>query len=190
MDEATLQITPTDFSFSALVQENADAFAEPFALRRITMRSDIRPDLWLHADQGHITQLLSILLENALKYTNDGGFVTVTLKKEGRGTLLQIANTCDTLPDVPPAVFSIAFTGQMRHAHRKKAATVSAFRSHSRSRRQTADRSQQNIRMETKSVSRSSFAPDNVHSAQKFQTCAARRTSQRLHRNHSVKSFF
>ena len=103
MDEATLQITPTDFSFSALVQENADAFAEPFALRRITMRSDIRPDLWLHADQGHITQLLSILLENALKYTNDGGFVTVTLKKEGRGTLLQIANTCDTLPDVPPA---------------------------------------------------------------------------------------
>ena len=63
----------------------------------------IRPDLWLHADQGHITQLLSILLENALKYTNDGGFVTVTLKKEGRGTLLQIANTCDTLPDVPPA---------------------------------------------------------------------------------------
>ena len=103
MDEATLQITPTDFSFSALVQENADAFAEPFALRRITMRSDIRPDLWLHADQGHITQLLSILLENALKYTNDGGFVTVTLKKEGRGTLLQIANTCDALPDVPPA---------------------------------------------------------------------------------------
>ena len=52
MDEATLQITPTDFSFSALVQENADAFADPFALRRITMRSDIRPDLWLHADQG------------------------------------------------------------------------------------------------------------------------------------------
>ena len=89
------------FPFSALVQENADAFAEPFALRRITMRSDIRPDLWLHADQGHITQLLSILLENALKYTNDGGFVTVTLKKEGRGTLLQIADTCDALPDVP-----------------------------------------------------------------------------------------
>lgn len=86
----TLQITPTDFSFSALVQENADAFADPFALRRITMRSDIRPDLWLHADQGHITQLLSILLENALKYTNDGGFVTVTLKK--RGTRYTTAN--------------------------------------------------------------------------------------------------
>ena len=103
MDEATLQITPSDFSFSALVQENADAFAEPFALRQITMQTDIRPDLRLHADQGHITQLLSILLENALKYTNDSGSVTITLKKEGRGTLLQIANTCDTLPDVPPA---------------------------------------------------------------------------------------
>ena len=103
MDEATLQITPSDFYFSALVQENADAFAEPFALRQIAMQTEIQPDLQLHADQGHITQLLSILLENALKYTNDGGSVTITLKKESRGTLLQVANTCDTLPDVPPA---------------------------------------------------------------------------------------
>ena len=103
MDEATLQITPSDFSFSALVQENADAFAEPFALRQITIQTVIQPDIQLHADPGHITQLLSILLENALKYTNDGGSVAVTLKRESRGTLLQVTNTCGTLPDVPPA---------------------------------------------------------------------------------------
>ena len=102
MDEATLQISPSDFSFSELVQENADAFAEPFALRQITMQTDIQSEIRLHADQGHITQLLSILLENALKYTNDSGSVKITLKKEGHGVQLQIANTCDALPDAPP----------------------------------------------------------------------------------------
>ena len=106
-----------------------DAFAEPFA-SRITMRSDIRPDLWLHADQGHITQLLSILLENALKYTNDGGFVTVTLKKEGRGTLLQIANTCDALPDVPPARLDRFYRADAARTQKKSGCKVSVFRSH------------------------------------------------------------
>ena len=61
MDEATLQISPSDFSFSELVQENADAFAEPFALRQITMQTDIQSEIRLHADQGHITQLLRYL---------------------------------------------------------------------------------------------------------------------------------
>lgn len=103
MDEATLQITPTTFSFSALVAENAAAFSEPFSMRGISMQTDIQPELSLHADCGQITQLLSILLENALKYTDDNGSVQIRLKKETHGLLLQITNTCSALPDVPPS---------------------------------------------------------------------------------------
>ena len=42
-----------------------------------------------------IRQLLSILLDNALKYTPDDGEVEIALKKEGRMIRLSVSNTID-----------------------------------------------------------------------------------------------
>ena len=47
-------------------------------------------------------QLLSILLDNAVKYGNQGSAVRVSLRKEDRRLWLTVENTCDALPQVPP----------------------------------------------------------------------------------------
>lgn len=47
-------------------------------------------------------QLLSILLDNAVKYGSQGSAVRVSLRKEDRRLWLTVENACDALPQVPP----------------------------------------------------------------------------------------
>ena len=55
----------------------------------------IQPMLSYTGDENAIRQLLSILLDNALKYTPDEGEVEIALKKEGRMIRLSVSNTID-----------------------------------------------------------------------------------------------
>ena len=55
----------------------------------------IQPMLSYTGDENAIRQLLSILLDNALKYTPDDGEVEIALKKEGRMIRLSVSNTID-----------------------------------------------------------------------------------------------
>lgn len=51
---------------------------------------------------AQMEQLLSILLDNAVKYGSQGSAVRVSLRKEDRRLWLTVENTCDALPQVPP----------------------------------------------------------------------------------------
>ncbi len=100
MEEQTLKYQP--FSMSELAKEVADSFSEPFELKGISFKINIQPEIILNANKESIMQLLSILLDNAVKYTNDNGLVTISLCKEEKNIKIKVENTCDKLPDVPP----------------------------------------------------------------------------------------
>lgn len=104
MDESTLsgETVKPEISFSDLLCENAKAFIEPLKLRNIILRTEICPDLVIKADREQLSQLISILFDNALKYTNDNGFLFVSLQKNEKHIKLQMKNSCEKLPDVPP----------------------------------------------------------------------------------------
>ena len=48
-------------------------------------------------EEKSLGQLVSILLDNALKYSPPGGEITVTLARQGKSLLLTVANTAQTL---------------------------------------------------------------------------------------------
>ena len=48
--------------------------------------------LSLTGDEKAIRQLMSILLDNAVKYTPEGGRISFALKKEGRSIRLSVSN--------------------------------------------------------------------------------------------------
>lgn len=85
-----------------LLNEQIEIFAEPLKLRDITLQTEIAPDVLVKADKEQMTQMLSILFDNALKYTNEGGWIYVGLQKYGKHIRLQMKNTCEKLPDMPP----------------------------------------------------------------------------------------
>ena len=56
----------------------------------------------LQTNREHMTRLLSILLDNAVKYVNDGGSIRLSLQKTEKGALLRVKNTCAQRPEEPP----------------------------------------------------------------------------------------
>lgn len=64
----------------------------------ILFKEAIQPDVIVNGDKDQIEQVVKILLDNALKYTNTGGGIEVELKYEKNQGVLSIANTGVGIP--------------------------------------------------------------------------------------------
>ena len=102
MEESTAEFIKTEISLSELVNENVRVFAEPLNLRSITLQTEIQPNVLIKANKEQMSQLISILLDNASKYANDNGMVIVSLQKNDKRIELVIKNSCEKLPDTLP----------------------------------------------------------------------------------------
>jgi len=60
---------------------------------------DICPGLKIYGDEGSIWQLVSTLVDNALKYSNEEGTIKVSLHPTKKGVKLEVFNTTDLLED-------------------------------------------------------------------------------------------
>ena len=58
----------------------------------------IRP---IAANKEHMTQLINILMDNAIKYTPEDGHIRFTLHGGHHNCIIKCQNSCETLPDVP-----------------------------------------------------------------------------------------
>ncbi len=102
MDEGAGQVQPVDVDLSGLVEEALRSFAQPMEARDLTLRADIQAEVLLRADPGQMEQLLSLLLDNAVKYADQGGTLWVSLAGLEGKVRLSVQNTCGSLPQVPP----------------------------------------------------------------------------------------
>jgi signal transduction histidine kinase len=68
------------------------------AARGLTLRVDAEP-VEVIGDRHRLRQLTAILLDNALKYTPEGGSVSVRAARSGRSVELTVS---DTGPGIPP----------------------------------------------------------------------------------------
>lgn len=102
MDEGAGQTNPTELDFTGSAEAAVRSFAQPMEARGLTVQADLQPEVRLRADRTQMEQMLSILLDNAVKYADEGGSVWISLRREDRRVRLSVRNTCERLPDVPP----------------------------------------------------------------------------------------
>ncbi|MGI5954903.1 sensor histidine kinase, partial [Dysosmobacter sp.] len=93
MEEETPPIQPIEFPISDLTEEMAQSFQGLAKAQGKRLTLSIQPLLSYTGDEKAIRKLLSILLDNALKYTAEAGEAEVSLKKEGRTICLSVSNT-------------------------------------------------------------------------------------------------
>ena len=86
-----------DFPLSDLVEELTNSFQALAMQKDRRFVSHIQPMLTLHGDEKMIGQLVSILLDNAVKYTDEGGEIRVMLEKQGRAVHLSVFNTVEAI---------------------------------------------------------------------------------------------
>jgi two-component system sensor histidine kinase CiaH len=106
MDEGTKQVQKIDFPFSDLASEMVQSFHALALQQNKTFSSRIQPMLSLCGDEKSLRQLLSILLDNALKYSDPEGAISLSLEKSGKSIRLTVFNTVENIsPESLPHLF-------------------------------------------------------------------------------------
>ena len=93
MEEEQPKLQVIQFPLSDLAEEMAQSFAAPAQSQGKELEVSVQPMLSCTGDEKAIRQLISILLDNALKYSPQGGKLTLKLEKQGRNVLLTVSNT-------------------------------------------------------------------------------------------------
>ena len=102
MDEGENAFPMAQVDVSRLVEEVFSFFAEPAQQKGLQISTDIAPDVTVNASAESLALLVSVLADNAVKYADEGSTVSVKLTSAGKKTLLDITNSCQTLPEAPP----------------------------------------------------------------------------------------
>ena len=97
MEEDTSQFTLIEFPISDVVEETAASFQALALTQGKHFELSIQPMLTLRGDEKAIRQLTGILLDNALKYSPQGGEVRLTLARQGKGVRLVVYNTAESV---------------------------------------------------------------------------------------------
>ncbi len=120
MEEANQDMEMISFPISEIVEETASSFQAPAKTQKKEFILQITPALSMIGDEKMIRQLTSILLDNALKYSPEGGTIRVSLKKQNRQIRLSVYNTAAA---VDPSEFTHLFDRFYRSDRSRNSAT-------------------------------------------------------------------
>ena len=94
MDEEESPLKMAPFPISDAVTETAESFREHALSQGHGLTLAIQPGLTYRGDEYAVRQLVSILLDNAVKYAAPGSPITLALEKSRRGVVLRSGNRC------------------------------------------------------------------------------------------------
>ena len=89
------ELPMSDVDLSAVTAETTESFRSVIEGAGRQLYADITPDMHGRSEKRSFQQLVSILMDNAAKYCDDGGSVRVTLtpRSRGKGARLTVTNT-------------------------------------------------------------------------------------------------
>ena len=97
MEEERTRLQMIDFPFSDVVEETVQSFQALARTQNKTCKTSIQPMISLHGDEKSLTQLVSILLDNAMKYSTPEGEISLRLEKAGNNVKLSVYNTAESI---------------------------------------------------------------------------------------------
>ncbi len=97
LDEEKPPLQLSEFDISSVVAEVAESFQDFAAARNHTLETDIAPGISYYGDEYAIRRLVSILLDNAVKYADSEGSIRLSLEGSKKGVVLKTSNPCTGL---------------------------------------------------------------------------------------------
>ncbi len=93
--EEQLQMEWSEFDLSQVAQEVVEDFRAPAIQKGERLTAEIVPGLTMKGEEKTIRRLLTIFLDNAVKYTGEGGEIRLTAEKWHSQLRLQVCNTTE-----------------------------------------------------------------------------------------------
>ena len=105
-DDVRQALTLSELNFSDTVWSSVLLFESLAFEQSKTLTSEIEKDVVLLGDEERLRRMTAILLDNAMKYSGEGGAVTLRLQKLQEKAVLTVHNTGDQIPaDQIPHIF-------------------------------------------------------------------------------------
>jgi signal transduction histidine kinase len=93
-----LELDPVQADLAELAAATVDAARPVAAAKGVDLRLDAKGNLPVEADAGRLRQVLDNLVSNALKFTPDGGSVTLSASNGGDRVRMEVADTGIGIP--------------------------------------------------------------------------------------------
>ena len=101
-----MELRLSDFNLAESMKQWIKLFCVSAQKKHIAISMDAPDTIMLRADQDKIERICYNLLSNALKYTSEGGEITLTAKEEGGRVMISVAdNGCGISSDELPYIF-------------------------------------------------------------------------------------
>lgn len=97
MEESGDKVQKEWFSVTETLKETMDEFLTNIEKKEIRLKEDSEGNLNMKAHKEQIRRLFTILMDNAVQYTDDGGEIEISLKQNGRQIIFEMSNTSDNL---------------------------------------------------------------------------------------------
>ena len=113
---------PTEtVNISDVANELLPVYTEEAQTRNLPFSVQIEPDIVIQINKDSFRQMMTILLDNALKYTPQDGNIHLSLARDGRHIQIITENTCDTFlePD-PERLFERFYRGDAARTQKKE----------------------------------------------------------------------
>lgn len=99
MDEEKAFGSFSEFDLSGAVSDAVSEFTELASMYGKNLTADIDKDIKYHGDESEIRQLTVILLDNAVKYCDEGGSIKAVLNQKKPPTLT-VTNSCKNIDNI------------------------------------------------------------------------------------------
>jgi len=97
MDEEKSQLATIEFSFSDAVLESAEPFMTVAESNGKSLEIEIEKNISYCGNEQSLRQLVSILLDNSIKYASDNSKIKLSLQKQGKRYVLETTNQAENL---------------------------------------------------------------------------------------------
>jgi signal transduction histidine kinase len=97
MDEERSKPDMMDFPISDAILDTAETFVPLAESKGRTLSIHAEPNLSYHGNEGMIRQLVSLLLDNAVKYSSESGQISLSFLRHGKNLRLTIKNTVEDI---------------------------------------------------------------------------------------------
>ncbi|MCD8355738.1 MAG: HAMP domain-containing histidine kinase [Clostridia bacterium] len=108
LDAAKIQageliITPAPFDLAEMAARVLISFEKQINDKKLEMDVELADNLIVNGDSDHIYRVIYNLVDNAVKFVNDGGTLTIRAEQEGTMSLFLVHNTGSQIPpeDLP-----------------------------------------------------------------------------------------
>ncbi len=95
MDEVRKKRENARFNLSEAVADTASGFETSAKHAGRDFSVNIAPDIRYNGEESEIRQLISILCDNAIKYSDEHGLIKLSVYRSGKSVVIDMYNTCE-----------------------------------------------------------------------------------------------